>query len=28
VFPSLDQLNAATKLITEQWDAVVGANIQ
>jgi len=28
VFPSLDQLNAATKLITEQWDSVVGANIQ
>jgi putative spermidine/putrescine transport system substrate-binding protein len=28
VFPTLDQLNAATKLITEQWDAVVGANIQ
>jgi putative spermidine/putrescine transport system substrate-binding protein len=27
VFPSLDQLNAATKLITEQWDSVVGANI-
>ena len=27
VFPSLDQLNAATKLITEQWDTVVGANI-
>jgi putative spermidine/putrescine transport system substrate-binding protein len=28
VFPSLAQLDAATKLITEQWDAVVGANIQ
>ncbi len=28
VFPSLDQLNAATKLITEQWDTVVGANIK
>src|SRR3990170_3135410 len=28
VFPSLDQLNAATKLITEQWDSVVGAKIQ
>ena len=28
VFPSLDQLNAATELITTQWDAVVGANIQ
>ena len=28
VFPSLDQLNAAKKLITENWDAVVGANVQ
>lgn len=28
VFPSLDQLNAATELITGQWDSVVGANIQ
>jgi putative spermidine/putrescine transport system substrate-binding protein len=28
VFPSLEQLNAATKLITENWDSVVGANIQ
>jgi putative spermidine/putrescine transport system substrate-binding protein len=28
VFPSLDQLNAAKDLITTQWDAVVGANIQ
>jgi putative spermidine/putrescine transport system substrate-binding protein len=27
VFPSLDQLNAATKLITENWDAAVGAPI-
>ena len=27
VFPSLDQLNVATKAITETWDAVVGANI-
>jgi len=24
VFPSLDQLNAASKTITEKWDAVVG----
>jgi putative spermidine/putrescine transport system substrate-binding protein len=28
VFPSLDQLNAASKLITESWDAEVGLNIQ
>jgi putative spermidine/putrescine transport system substrate-binding protein len=28
VFPSLDQLNAANKLITGNWDSVVGANIQ
>jgi putative spermidine/putrescine transport system substrate-binding protein len=28
VFPSLDQLTAANKLITESWDSVVGANIQ
>jgi putative spermidine/putrescine transport system substrate-binding protein len=28
VFPSLDQLNAASALITSQWDSVVGANIQ
>jgi putative spermidine/putrescine transport system substrate-binding protein len=28
VFPSLDQLNAASKLITEGWDATVGLNIQ
>jgi putative spermidine/putrescine transport system substrate-binding protein len=27
VFPSLDQLNKATKLITENWDKAVGANI-
>ncbi len=27
VFPSLDQLNAATKLITENWDSAVGAPI-
>ena len=28
VFPSLDQLNAATELITKGWDGTVGANIQ
>jgi len=28
VFPSLDQLNAASKLITENWDSVVGLNIE
>ncbi len=28
VFPSLDQLNTATELITKGWDATVGANIQ
>jgi putative spermidine/putrescine transport system substrate-binding protein len=28
VFPTLDQLNAATALITENWDAEVGLNIQ
>jgi putative spermidine/putrescine transport system substrate-binding protein len=28
VFPSLDQLNAASALITENWDAEVGLNIQ
>jgi putative spermidine/putrescine transport system substrate-binding protein len=28
VFPSLDQLNAASELITGQWDTVVGLNIQ
>ena len=28
VFPSLDQLNAATKLITENWDSVVGADVK
>ncbi len=28
VFPSLEQLNAASELITGQWDTVVGANIQ
>jgi putative spermidine/putrescine transport system substrate-binding protein len=27
VFPTLDQLNAAKALITEQWDSVVGANV-
>jgi putative spermidine/putrescine transport system substrate-binding protein len=28
VFPTLDQLNAATELITKGWDGTVGANIQ
>ncbi|MEA4909177.1 MAG: extracellular solute-binding protein [Chloroflexi bacterium] len=28
VFPTLDQLNAASETITTQWDSVVGANIQ
>jgi putative spermidine/putrescine transport system substrate-binding protein len=28
VFPSNDQLSKANDLITKQWDAVVGANIQ
>jgi len=28
VFPTQDQLSAATKLITTSWDSVVGANIQ
>lgn len=28
VFPTLDQLNAARKLITGQWDKVVGVNIR
>lgn len=28
VFPSLDQLNTATELITKGWDGTVGANIQ
>jgi putative spermidine/putrescine transport system substrate-binding protein len=27
VFPSLEQLNAAKLLITEQWDSIVGANV-
>jgi putative spermidine/putrescine transport system substrate-binding protein len=27
VFPSLEQLNAAAALITEQWDAVVGVDV-
>ncbi len=27
VFPSLEQLNAAKQLITEQWDAVVGVDV-
>lgn len=28
VFPTLDQLNAAKALITENWDSAVGANVQ
>jgi putative spermidine/putrescine transport system substrate-binding protein len=28
VFPTLDQLNAATELITKGWDSTVGANIK
>ncbi len=28
VFPSLDQLNAASKTITEQWNTVVGADVK
>lgn len=28
VFPTLDQLNAASELITKNWDSVVGADIQ
>ena len=28
VFPSLDQLNAATTLITKNWDSVVGADVK
>ena len=28
VFPTLDEQNAAKPAITEQWDAVVGANVQ
>jgi putative spermidine/putrescine transport system substrate-binding protein len=28
VFPTLDQINAAKKLITEQWDSVVGADVK
>ena len=28
VFPTLDQLNKATELITKGWDSTVGANIQ
>jgi hypothetical protein len=27
VFPTLDQLNAANKAITGQWDSVVGADV-
>ena len=28
VFPTLDEQGAAKKVITEKWDAVVGANVQ
>jgi putative spermidine/putrescine transport system substrate-binding protein len=28
VFPTLDQLNAASEVITKQWDSVVGADVQ
>jgi putative spermidine/putrescine transport system substrate-binding protein len=28
VFPTLDQQNAATPIITKQWDTVVGANVK
>jgi putative spermidine/putrescine transport system substrate-binding protein len=28
VFPTLDEQNAAKPIITEQWDSVVGANVQ
>ena len=28
VFPSLDQLNKATELITKQWDTAVGADVK
>jgi hypothetical protein len=28
VFPSLAQLDAAKKAITENWDAVVGADVK
>jgi putative spermidine/putrescine transport system substrate-binding protein len=28
VFPTLDQLNKATALITKNWDAVVGADVK
>jgi putative spermidine/putrescine transport system substrate-binding protein len=28
VFPTLDQLNKATELITKQWDTVVGADVK
>ena len=27
VFPALDQLTAATELITTQWDTVVGVDV-
>jgi putative spermidine/putrescine transport system substrate-binding protein len=28
VFPTLDQLNKATELITKNWDKVVGADVK
>ena len=28
VFPTLDQLNKATALITKNWDSVVGADVK
>ena len=28
VFPTLDQLNKATELITKGWDATVGVNVK
>ena len=28
VFPTLDQLNKATQLITKNWDSVVGADVK
>ena len=28
LFPSIDQQNAAKAVITGQWDAVVGANVE
>ena len=28
VFPTLDEQGASKEVITKQWDAVVGANVQ